>query len=158
MKKRKTQTPYIVALILVIILCGLCSRFCFQLTLIQGESMEPSYHSGGLRLLNKLERRYERGDVILFSCEELERSLVKRIVALPGDTVQIKGGQLLVNGAVFQPYPGCPEIEDGGLASEELSLPQGQYFVLGDNFDHSIDSRHSQVGFVKAEDIRGKIL
>lgn len=158
MKKRKSQIPYIVAILLVVLLCGLCSRFCFQLTLLQGESMEPSYHSGQLLLLNKLDKTYERGSVILFYSETLERSLIKRICALPGDTVQIKTGRLFVNGEPYSPYPSCPEFADPGLAVQELIIPEDHCFVLGDNFSHSIDSRHSEVGLVRFEDIRGKII
>ena len=146
------------ALLSVVLLSLLCSLFCFQLTLIQGESMEPSYRSGQLHLLNKLDRDYKRGDCVLFYSEGLECSLVKRIVAVPGDTVQISGGMLLVNGEQAQPYPGCPEIEYAGLAADEIHLAEGQYFVLGDNFPRSIDSRHSEVGLVSADSIRGRIM
>lgn len=158
MKKAKKELPYIVALFFVVLLSLLCSIFCFQLTLIQGESMEPAYRSGQLCLLNKMDREYRRGDCILFYCEHLECSLVKRIVAVPGDTVQISGGALLVNGEQTLPYPGCPEIEHAGLAADEIHLAEGQYFVLGDNFPRSTDSRHSEVGLVSVENIRGRIM
>ena len=82
---------------------------------------------------------------------------MKRIVALPGDTVQIQDGVLLINGKVYLPYPGCPEIEFAGLAAEPLTIPEDRCFVLGDNFSHSIDSRHAQVGFVALDSIKGKI-
>jgi signal peptidase I len=157
MKKTKKEMPYIVLLVLVVICSLLCSLFCFQLTLIQGDSMEPNYHSAQLRLLNKLDKDYRHGDCILFYCEDLKCSLIKRIVALPGDRVQIKEGTLLINGAACTPYPNSPKIEHAGLAENELTVPEGCCFVLGDNFTYSRDSRHAEVGFVKFEDIRGKI-
>ena len=158
MKKSKKELPYIVPLLLVVILSLLCSVFCFQLMLIQGESMEPNYHSGQLCLLNKLEHEYQRGDCILFYSQELDCKLVKRIVALPGDTVQISNGELLVNGEPYCPYPSCPDIDPAGLAEEEIRIPEGEYFVLGDNFTLSRDSRYEDVGLVSSSDILGRII
>lgn len=158
MKIRKIVTPYIVAVIFTVLLCFLCSHFCFQLMLVQGESMEPSYKSGQLLVINKLEQGYERLDCVLFRSEALGRDVFKRIVALPGDTVQILCGTLYVNSEALLPYPGCPGIEDAGLAASEISVPDGCCFVLGDNFSHSIDSRSAQLGFVEIEDIIGTII
>ena len=157
MNKRKKETPYIVLLLSVVICSLFCSIFCFQLSLIQGDSMEPNYHSGQFLILNKLDADYSRGDCILFRCDTLKCSLLKRIVALPEDKVQIYDGKLFINGEFFTPYTDCPAIVYAGLAQTELTVPDGHYFVLGDNFDFSRDSRHEEVGFVKLEDIRGKI-
>ena len=156
MKNHKIITPYIVAVILVILLCFLCSRFCFQLMLLQGESMEPSYKSGQLLFINKLDREYDRGDCVLIDSDALGRYVFKRIVALPGDDVHILFGTLYVNGEAVLPYPGCPEIEDAGLAAEKLTVPEGCCFVLGDNFSRSIDSRSAELGFVEIKNIIGK--
>lgn len=158
MKKFGRETPYIVLLLIVVFASFICSVFFVQLLLIQGESMEPTYHSGQLVLTSKLDKDYERGDCVLFYCEELKTSLVKRIAALPGDCVQIKDGTLYIDSSPVLPYPGAGEIEDAGLAEETLIIPEGHYFVLGDNFSRSKDSRHSEVGFVARENIRGKII
>ncbi len=158
MKKMKKQAPYIVSLILVLTATLLCSLFCFQLMLIQGESMEPSYRSGQFVFITKLDRDYARGDCVLFYSEALGCSLVKRIVALPGETVQICGGAMLIDGLQYKPYPDCPEIDFAGLAAEPLTVPEGHCFVLGDNFSHSTDSRCEEVGFIPFERIRGKII
>ena len=119
--------------------------------------MTPTFYNGELCIINKMYLDYQVWDCVFFYCDELELYLVKRIVALPGDTVQISGGTLLVNGSPAKAYPGCPAIEDAGLAAEEIIVPEGHYFVLGDNFSHSIDSRHGEVGFVSAKEIKGKI-
>jgi len=158
MKNFKKPTPYIVMLAFVVLLSLLCSVFCFQLLMIQGQSMAPTFHNAELCIINKMYRDYQVGDCVFFYCDGPELYLVKRIAALPGDTVQISGGTLLVNGSPAQAYPGCPAIEDAGLAAEEIIVPEGHYFVLGDNFSHSIDSRHAEVGFVSAESIKGKII
>ena len=88
----------------------------------------------------------------------LGRDIVKRIVALPGDTVQITEGILYVNG-VPQPTPdGFSLMEDAGNAATPLTLAPGEYFVLGDNRNHSIDSRFAEVGIIQSNSINGKIL
>ena len=120
--------------------------------------MEPTFKSGQLCVINKLDKDYGRGDCVLFYSPELEQYIVKRIVAIPGDRVHICQGVLYVNDAPFEPYPGCPLIEESGVAAEKVSVPADCFFVLGDNFTHSIDSRHEEVGFVEIDNIKGKIV
>ena len=157
MKKANKQLPYLVTLLFVILLSYFTSKHLVQLLLIQGESMEPTYHSMQLVLLDKTAVEYKSGDCVLFYCEGLDCNLVKRIVALPGETVQIKDGTLYIDSIPYSPYPGCPKIEDAGLAGEILPVPEGCCFVLGDNFSESRDSRHEEVGLVNINLIKGKI-
>ena len=145
-------------LALVVLLCLLCSIFCFQLLMIQGESMEPTFRNSQLCLINKLDRNYQAGDCVLFYSEGLDQYLVKRIAATPGDSVQISEGRLLVNGTAVESYPGSPAIDYAGLAAEEIIVPEGSCFVLGDNFSRSIDSRHKELGFARLADIKGKLI
>ena len=145
-------------LVFVVLLSFLCSMFCFQLLLIQGDSMLPTFSSGRLCLINKMDRDYQKGDCILFYCPALEQNLVKRIVALPGDTVQISEGKLLINGIVTELYPSSHSISDAGLAAAPITVPEDCCFVLGDNFSRSIDSRHEEVGIVVQSAIKGKII
>jgi signal peptidase I len=152
MKKTKKPTPYIVMLALVVLLCLLCSIFCFQLLLIQGESMEPTFKAGQLCVINKFDRNYQAGDCILFYSEGPAQHLVKRVAATPGDIVEISDGKLFVNGKARI------AAEDLGPDAGPVTVPEGCYFVLGDNLAHSIDSRHKEVGFVKLTDIKGKII
>ena len=84
---RRWMSAALVAI--VILLAFLCSRYWFQLMLIQGESMAPTYHNLQLVVLDKRGEAYEPGEVIAFSCDGLNAVLVKRVVAGPGDTAQI---------------------------------------------------------------------
>ena len=129
----------------------------YQLTMIQGRSMHPTYRHLQMVLLNKHEKDYRRGDVVAFSCEGLSAVLVKRIAAEPGDTVMIRDRDLLVNGVQSALYPEEDRFFYAGLLSEEIILADGEYIVLGDNTDESIDSRYPEVGILRREVILGTV-
>lgn len=153
--KHKFSVPYYLIICIIFVLCMLISRFLFQLMLIQGESMAPTYHSGQLVIVDRTAREYRTGDVILFRCSVLNASLVKRIAACPGDTVIITDGQLYVNGI---PAPGYEHMDYSGIAAEELTLDSESYFVLGDNLAESKDSRYEEIGIINIKEITGKVV
>lgn len=140
------------ALVCIILLCLYVSMFHFQLMLVQGDSMMPTYHSWEFVLLDKHRIEYQRGDVAAFRCDGLKSVLIKRIAAVPGDTVDIQNGIVLVNG---QPEENTPETFPGDV-SLPLTLSEGEYFLLGDNRAQSKDSRYQAVGIVNAKDLLGK--
>lgn len=120
--------------------------------------MYPSYHSYQIVLLDKREREWKAGDVIAFRCENLHALLVKRIVAVPHDTVEIVDGALYVNRRVNMEALRKGYIEEAGFARKRVTLAEDEYFVLGDNYKYSKDSRHKEVGFVKRSSIAGRVL
>lgn len=132
------------------------STYHFQFTLIQGNSMNPTYHSWQLVILNKNPKELKTGDVISFRCETLNCVLIKRIVAGPGDHMEIEDGILYVNDSP-SPYALSP-INNPGIAQSPITLGTDEYFVLGDNYEYSKDSRHSEVGCVHSEDILGSVI
>ena len=81
---------------------------------------------------------------------------VRRVIACPGDTIQIKEGVVYVNGEAYQEKITVASIEDAGVASEEIKLGNDEYFVLGDNRNNSEDSRLANIGNVKKSYIIGK--
>lgn len=139
------------------LLAWFISNNWFQLMLIQGESMAPAYGHMQLVALNRYDRTFEPGDVAAFWCEELSCVLVKRIAAVPGDTVIIRDGTLYVNGSVSEVYGGDSTFAYAGLLEEQISLQPGEYLMLGDNTDQSIDSRYPEVGVVTEAQIYGRI-
>ena len=142
----------------IIIFAYYISIYWFQLTLIQGDSMYPSFHDKQVVLLDRHSRMYIVGDVIVFHCKGLGTNLVKRIVAEPGDSVLIVDGMLYVSGKVSNQYSEESLFEYGGIAEHEIILGKGQFFVLGDNLSKSKDSRYSEVGIVCEKDIIGKVI
>lgn len=133
------------------------SNYWFQFVLIQGSSMTPQYHPWQLAVICKQSYQFEPGAVIAFRCETLNAILIKRIVACPGDTVQIKNGILYVNGNTAQDSIPYNSINFSGIAQVPLTLSSDEYFVLGDNLEESIDSRHTEVGCIKSGEILGII-
>ena len=120
---------------------------------IEGQSMEPNLHDSEYVLIDKISYLLhppERGDVIVL-LRPGERDYIKRIIGLPGDTVEIRGGQVLVNGVVLEePYISQPIRAD--LPARQVE--PDRYFVMGDNRNNSSDSR--SFGTVAAKDIVGR--
>jgi signal peptidase I len=121
---------------------------------IEGASMEPNLHDSEYVLIDKVSYRLhppERGDVIVFERQGNERDYIKRIIGLPGDTVQIAGGQVRVNGiALDEPYLNQAIHTDMPARQVE----DGRYFVMGDNRNNSSDSR--TFGNISLNDIVGR--
>lgn len=134
------------------------SEFHYQLMMLQGDSMSPSFHHMQLVILDKDIETYTYGDVIAFRCEGMNAVLVKRIAACQGDTVVIDGGILYVNGEVSTVFPPEKVFTYSGIANEEIQLGESSYFVIGDNILESKDSRCQSIGIVRTEDIIGKVL
>lgn len=154
-KPLKAGGKKLAGLLLALAAAYICSRCFFQLALIQGSSMEPSYHPMQLVLVDKQPRSYSRGDVVVFRKDGIHGVLVKRIAAGPGDRVQISDGILYVNGKAAE---GLDRITDPGRAEKEIVLGEDRYFVLGDNVNHSIDSRSDEIGDVSGAQILGRVL
>lgn len=132
------------------------SQNFYQLNLIQGTSMYPAYKNMQLTLIDKHAADLRHGDVIVFYCPTLDCMMVKRIIAVPGDTILISGGNVLVNGTQSPHISGA--VAFGGTASQELMLDKQQFFVLGDNYAQSKDSRYDEVGCINASNIIGRLI
>lgn len=161
MKKRsaalKRMAGWIVPVAVAVGIAFVCSRYFYQLMLIQGDSMSPTYHHLQMAVLDKRDRAFQAGDVVAFDCRGLSATLVKRVAAVPGDNVVIENGVLLVNGAPSPVY-GEAAFAFAGLLERPIALGEDEYVVIGDNIDESKDSRYAEVGVVRAEDIIGKLI
>lgn len=147
----------ILILIVIIITTYFISSNFFQLILINGDSMYPTYYNYQIVLLLKYGQTYKANDVVAFQCDSLDSILIKRIVALPGDCVWIKDGILYVNEISYNDQWENAYIEYSGIAGEPIFLAGDEYFVLGDNYKYSKDSRYVEIGCIEADAILGKI-
>lgn len=98
-----------------------------------------------------------RFDIITFypKGRDHKEYYIKRVIGLPGETVQITGNTIYIDGKVLEEHYGREAMEDGGIAEEPIKLGKDEFFVLGDNRNDSIDSRNEEVGIVKKKNIDG---
>lgn len=130
-------------------------------TSVIGDSMEPVLYNGQEILMNRILYRIstpKRGDVIVFLPNGNENShfYVKRVVGLPGETVQIREGNVYIDGLMLAEDESFDKIVDPGIAQNEILLASDEFFVLGDNRNSSEDSRSGNIGAVKKDTIIGK--
>ena len=130
-------------------------------TSVVGDSMEPVLCNGQEILMNRIIYRIstpKRGDVIVFLPNGNQNShfYVKRVVGLPGETVQIRDGCVYIDGVLLAEEDRFDKIADPGIAQNELLLASDEFFVLGDNRNSSEDSRSGNIGAVKKDTIIGK--
>jgi len=127
---------------------------------ITGSSMEPLLQSGDSVLVDKINYHFfspKRLDLVAFQKEDAASKIyVKRVIGLPGETVQIKEGTIYIDGEELS-LEHLGYISLPGLASEPIVLKKNEYFLLGDNMESSEDSRFSNIGNVTKKQMIGKI-
>lgn len=150
---------FAVSIILAVFLSKLISGALIQETKVNGNSMNPTLSNKERLILDKFS--YHRGkpkryDVVVFSFNNGEH-FVKRIIGLPGEKVSIKEGRVFINDILLSDDPIKDEIEYAGIASEGVVVGPDEYFVLGDNRNHSYDSRYEEIGTINKKVILGKV-
>jgi signal peptidase I len=179
--RKSTAREYFESIVVAVILALFVRTYAVQAFKIPTGSMEPNLLVGDHLLVNKfifaptatpLERtllpmrQIERGDVIVFKFpEEPERDFIKRVIGLPGDTIEVRSRQVFINGSKLEePYAHylfpVGDDENGGLDVRAkygpVTVPEDHYFMMGDNRDNSQDSRYW--GFLPAHYVKGRAL
>ena len=126
-----------------------------------GQSMDVTLSGGDTVLMDTLIYQVgspKRGDVIAFkpNGSSTGHSSIKRVIGLPGETIQIKDGMIYIDGEVYLEKKSYPVITNPGRASDGITLGNQEYFVLGDNRNNSSDSRDPSVGILKRKDLLGR--
>jgi len=149
---------------LIYVFVYIVPNYVLQRTIVEGPSMQHTLEDGDQLMVEKISTlfdRLKRYDIIVFypkGDESLNEYYVKRIIGLPGETVQIIDQTIFINGDPISESYGSSPLLDSGLAKEPILLGDDEYFVLGDNRSISLDSRYSSVGIVKRSYIGGKVL
>jgi len=158
---------FVQSIVLALSVFVLLYLFVAQPNQVKGNSMVPNYIDGEYLLTDKLSYQFstpKRGDVVVFKapptepCAEEECEYIKRVIGIPGDKVMVENSQVFLNGQVLEQkfIPRDYVTEAGSFCQEgkEVTVPEGQYLVFGDNRSHSRDSR--EIGPIKKDLILGK--
>lgn len=149
--------------VLTVVLTVIIIRtFVFQVFQVEGGSMDPTFHNNEYLIVEKVSYRFHnphRGDVVVFRYPNNPQvNYIKRIIGLPGEVVSIERGHVSINGSLIRedylPNLAPTRIDQEPERAYQVTLAAGEYFVMGDNRDHSSDSR--EWGPLKEEYIVGR--
>jgi len=147
---------FLLALIIVIPI----RAFLFQPFLVKGQSMEPSFYTGDYLIVDEITYKFrdpKRGEVIVFKYPQNEKQkFIKRVIGLPGEEVEIKGEELIVKNEKGEIVYSEKNSSNSIFGNLKIKLEKGEFFVLGDNRAHSLDSRY--FGKVKKKEIIGRVV
>ena len=157
----RTILGYILYILVIIGLTWMIVTFVGQRTRVSGQSMETTLQDGDNLIVDKISYRFHdpsRYDIIVFPYQYEENVYyIKRIIGLPGETVQVKDGYVYINGEKLESdIYGKEVMQSAGIAAEPITLGDDEYFVLGDNRNNSSDSRDPSVGILKRKDLLGR--
>ena len=138
-------------------------KYVLQRTIVDGTSMMNTLSDGDNLLVEKVTYRIsdpKRFDVIVFYPHGRQSNdyYIKRVIGLPGETIQIKGDTIYINGKAIKENYGKDPMTESGIAEKPLKLANDEFFVLGDNREISDDSRYEDVGPVKRKNIAGRAI
>lgn len=151
---------WVVYILIVVCATYLIVTYVGQRTKVSGDSMLNTLHDGDNLIVDKISYRFrepKRYEIIVFPYRYAEDTYyIKRIIGLPGETVQIFDGYVYIDGEKLDEHYGREVMEESGLATEPIELGEDEYFVLGDNRNHSSDSREPNVGVLHRDELIGR--
>ena len=159
--KAKEIINWVVYFVCLLAVVFVINTFVVQRTMVSGDYIYPYLHNKDQLMMDKLSYRIhdpERFDIVVFPVvrDGKEEYYIKRVIGLPGETVQIIDGYVYINGEKLDENYGAEVMNDAGRAAEPITLGDDEYFVLGDNRNRSDDSRYENVENLKREKIVGR--
>lgn len=162
--KKKVAMEWVRDIVIAVIIAVVIVQF-IKPTIVKESSMEPNFYANNYLFINKMAYKFDKtpkkGDVIVFKSNLLtetgkKKLLIKRVIGVPGDVIDIKDGKVYINGKEDdQSYTMSGETI-GSI--DGLTVPKGKLFCMGDNRDVSIDSRYEEVGCVSESKVVGKVV
>ena len=151
---------WLLYILFVLVFSYLIITYVGQRACVEGHSMETTLYDRDNLIVDKISYRFrepKRYEIIVFPYQYKENTFyIKRIVGLPGETVQVIDGLIYINGVSLDENYGNEPMQQAGIAESQILLGEDEYFVLGDNRNHSQDSRDPGVGVLHREDILGR--
>ena len=146
MKILKELIPYVIIIVVVVLI----RLFIITPVQVDGSSMYPTLKNNEIVMLKKYDKSYHRFDIVVLKSSQ--GRLIKRVVALPGETVEVKNNKLYINNKVVkQNFKMNTDTTD----FKKVKVPKNHYFVMGDNRNNSADSRI--IGSINKKDIQGTV-
>ena len=161
-ERLRAVVVWIFQIAIVCLIAFVCVWYFGQKVSTVGDSMKPVLKNGDVTLTNRIvysASSPKRGDIIAFKPNGNENShyYIKRIVGLPGETIEFKEGNIFINGKQIKETYQTTEIKDVGIVDEPINLGNDEFFVLGDDRQNSEDSRSADIGNIKRTEIEGKV-
>lgn len=153
---KKAIRTIVITIILLSLVILMVRVFDIRVIKVSGHSMYPTLIENNYVLSTK-ENKLQKGDLILFEYENIK--MIKRIIGIPGDKIEIKdNGDVYVNDSYLEETYKHEHVDEfKNEVTYPITVKEGEYFILGDNRDDSLDSRILSVGNIKREDIIGKV-
>lgn len=165
-KEKKSITKLVVEFVSIIassiVAIMLIFTFAFRIVGVNGPSMMNTLLNGDWLLVSAFIPEPERGDIVIVTQPNaFNEPIVKRVIAVEGDTIDIdfENAEVIINGKVIdEPYLSTPTTDDEGAWDYPITLKKGQVFVMGDNRQHSSDSRSPDIGLIDENYILGQVI
>ena len=160
-KRLKWIKELLIYVVIIVFCATLFPKYVIRRTQVDGNSMETTLQDKDDLIVEKVTYHFkdpDRFDIITFypKGRNEKEYYIKRVIGLPGETIQIIGDTIYINGNVLKEYYGLEPMLSGGIAKEPIKLGKDEFFVLGDNRNESRDSRDGEsVGVVKKKNIDG---
>ena len=161
-ERKKDAREWVVSIVTALLAVLIIRSFFFTIIRVDGTSMTDTLQNNDRLFVTVLAMKLhgpDRFDVVITHYDDTRKEYVKRVIGLPGDTLEVKSGVLYVNGEAYEePFLSPDRIVNYSLPQYDfgpIEVPEGSYFVMGDNRDNSRDSR--RVGFLSEDKIVGKV-
>lgn len=166
-EKKKEKGSFLKELLIYVcifvVLWRVIPAYVIERTIVDGTSMQNTLQDEEQLMVERLSYQFsdpKRFDIVILMPygDDVDEYFIKRVIGLPGETIQIKDGEIYIDGEVLEENYGKEPIIEGGIAEEPLTLGDEEYFVMGDNRNDSDDSRADYIGPITRNLIKGKAI